>query len=75
MLDEFSEEVNYDYFRHPLPGNNGLLPGQSVDLGVEIPSPLAKGKYFLVFDLVSELVCWFAHNGSQTVKKEITVGR
>ena len=29
------------------------------------------GKYILQCDLVSEMVCWFEHNGSATVRLDI----
>ena len=44
-----------------------ILPKESVSLDVNIPA-LDKGEYILEFDMISNEVCWFALNGSPTVR-------
>jgi hypothetical protein len=36
-------------------------------------APPVHGRYVLEFDLVCEMVCWFARNGSATVRIPITI--
>jgi SAM-dependent methyltransferase len=49
-----------------------IKPGESVDLEVHLPS-LPHGSYQIEFDMVSNDVCWFAINGSQTPRINIDV--
>lgn len=66
--------LSLDYSRHVLTPSDGrpVLPGESVTFTTAVPSP-NRGQYILEFDLVSERVCWFEHNGSPTVKIEVEV--
>lgn len=44
-----------------------IMPNETVEFEVNLP-PLPKGSYILEFDMVSNDVCWFALNGSPTVR-------
>lgn len=73
LFDSDGILIERDYFRailkdQPLP----VLPGETVNVDLMIPSP-SKGEYILEFDLVSEWVCWFESNGSETVKARVAV--
>lgn len=69
LFDENGVLLDLDYFRAPLTPSEGrqTLPGEVVELDVEVPAP-APGKYILQFDLVSEAVCWFEHNGASIIR-------
>ena len=58
----------------PLTSGEGrkIVPGETVAVDVEL-SPLPPGPYVLEFDLVSNNVCWFAINGSQTQRVDVNV--
>ncbi len=43
---------------------NPLAPGESVTLSMEVTAPTQPGSYKLQFDLVQELVAWFASKGT-----------
>jgi ubiquinone/menaquinone biosynthesis C-methylase UbiE len=49
-----------------------ILPGEVVEVEAEIPT-LPRGKYFIEFDMVSNDVCWFAINGSETPRISVEV--
>ncbi|MEO8434567.1 MAG: methyltransferase domain-containing protein [Pyrinomonadaceae bacterium] len=49
-----------------------IAPGATVEFEVKMP-PLPKGSYQLEFDMVSNDVCWFALNGSPTVRVAVSV--
>jgi SAM-dependent methyltransferase len=50
------------------PGNGrAIMPNETVELELSLP-PLPGGSYILEFDMVSNDVCWFARNGSPTVR-------
>jgi hypothetical protein len=49
-----------------------LAPGEEVLFLIEFQPPIY-GRYVVEFDLVSEMVCWFARNGSKTVRIPIVV--
>ena len=73
LLDATGKILEYDYFRHPLtPDARAILPGQTAEFQIRIPSP-PRGRYVLEFDLVSESVCWFTLNGSQTIRLAVEV--
>jgi SAM-dependent methyltransferase len=74
LYDAAGQLLNRDYFRQALtPGaERPIQPGETVGFETRIPSP-APGRYVFEFDLVSEMVCWFALNGSETVRREIEV--
>jgi len=49
-----------------------ISPAETVELDVELPA-LPRGAYTIVFDMVSNDVCWFAINGSQVARVEVEV--
>jgi 2-polyprenyl-3-methyl-5-hydroxy-6-metoxy-1,4-benzoquinol methylase len=73
LFDEAGVLLNLDYFRQSLtPGvERAIPPGETVTLEVEVPMPAEPGKYTLQFDLVSEGICWFEHNGCDTVRLKV----
>jgi SAM-dependent methyltransferase len=74
LFDERGVLLDLDYFRHRLTPGEGraIPPGETLEIAAEVPAPPA-GKYVLQFDLVSEAVCWFEHNGSPTVRLAVEV--
>ena len=53
-----------------------VQPGERVDVAMTVPVPdtLARGAYLFEFDMVDELICWFADAGtSGTVRAAVTV--
>lgn len=70
LFDANGKLIDLDYFRHNLPVDGPVLPGETVEFVTEVPMP-GPGKYVLQCDLVSEGVCWFEHNGSRTVRIEL----
>lgn len=75
LFDHSGELLNIDYFRHSLTPGKGreILPGETVEFDAEVVAPSTAGRYILQCDLVSEMVCWFEHNGSRTVRLEVEV--
>ncbi len=75
LLDATGETtVEHDYLRRRI-GPASLLslaPGDEIAFDIEVPAP-AYGQYILEFDLVSEMICWFAQRGSRTVRIPIRV--
>jgi hypothetical protein len=67
--------LNQDFSRHALTPGDGrpIAPGETVKLDIKLPA-LAKGRYILEFDLVSESVIWFAYTGSQVARIAVQVG-
>jgi hypothetical protein len=74
LFDAEGKLLNLDYFRENLTPGEGreIYPGETIELKTAVPMPAA-GKYILQFDLVSEAVCWFEHNGAPTVRATIDV--
>jgi len=75
LLDEYQTAmVAYDFFRHHIgaPPRASVAPGEELEFAIEFAPPVY-GRYVLEFDLVCEMVCWFARNGSATVRVPITV--
>jgi 2-polyprenyl-3-methyl-5-hydroxy-6-metoxy-1,4-benzoquinol methylase len=65
--------LDFDFLRLPLrPDGQAIEPGEALEVTGTRPD-LAPGRYLVVFDLVSEGVCWFADNGGATVSFEIQV--
>jgi hypothetical protein len=74
LLDPAGTVINPDHCRCLLTPGTGtsILPGDRLTMEAQVPSP-RKGRYLLEFDLVAEGVCWFARNGSRTVRLPIEV--
>ena len=72
LCDPSGRVLNLDYFRQPLSPERVVRPGETLELKFQVPSP-PTGRYVLEFDLVSEAVCWFATNGSRTVRIAVEV--
>jgi hypothetical protein len=74
LFDQAGKAINPDYHRCLLTPGTGttILPGDNLTLETQVPSP-PKGRYLLEFDLVAEGVCWFARNGSETVRFPVEV--
>jgi predicted O-methyltransferase YrrM len=74
LLDPAGNVINRDHCRCLLTPGRGtpILPGDSLTTEALVPSP-RKGCYLMEFDLVAEGVCWFARNGSPTVRLPIEV--
>jgi SAM-dependent methyltransferase len=64
--------INRDFGRIKIP--RGLRPGESTTFRFTFDAP-PPGDYRLVFDLVSEQVCWFEMNGAEVVSAAVSVGR
>lgn len=66
--------LDLDYMRHKLTPGAGskIRPGETVSYSGTI-NPPPRGRYFIEFDLVSEGICWFESNGSQTVRLGVEV--
>ena len=69
IFDGNGELKELDYMRsHFLSAD--AAPGAIIDTGIKIPIPSTNGSYLFSVDLVSEGVCWFSLNGSNTLKVE-----
>jgi hypothetical protein len=68
LLSSENRLINYDFLRF----NTGkdVVPGEKLAKTVSVKFE-ERGRFRLVFDLVSEYVCWFEENGSQP--KTVTV--
>ena len=75
LFDHSGALLDIDYFRHSLTPGEGreILPAETVEFNAEVVVPSTTGKYILQCDLVSEMVCWFEHNGSPVVRLEVEV--
>ena len=62
------------YHWEPLTPGEGraIKPGETVELDVNL-QPLPRGAYIVEFDMVSNDVCWFAVNGSETPRVNLEV--
>lgn len=74
LCDRTGKPLDLNYSRHLLTPHapEPTLPGESRQLETTVPAP-PPGQYVLEFDLVSEGVCWFARNGSPTVRVPVEV--
>lgn len=74
VYDNDGKPFKNSYHWEPLTPGDGseVLPGEKIDFFVNLP-PLPVGSYILEFDMVSNDVCWFALNGSPTVRITATV--
>jgi hypothetical protein len=75
LLGVDHEVIEFDFLRRALgAGDRSVIaPGEQVAFEIEIPLP-PYGRHVLEFDLVAEMVCWFAQNGSKTVRIPVEVG-
>jgi glycosyltransferase involved in cell wall biosynthesis/SAM-dependent methyltransferase len=73
LFDVNGRLIDLDYFRHDLTvEEREIAPGETVEFVAEVPMP-SIGTHVLQCDLVSEGVCWFEHNGSETVTLTVEV--
>jgi len=74
LFDKSEKLLDLDYFRQNLTqeGDRHVIPGDTIEFVAEVPMT-SKGDFVLQCDLVSEGICWFEHNGSQTVRLKIQV--
>lgn len=74
LLDRAGNVLNLDHYRCLLTSGAGaaVLPGDRLTIAAQIPSP-PTGQYLMEFDLVAEDVCWFAGNGSRTVRVPVEI--
>lgn len=70
-LDRDGKPVIFDGGRTALP--TPLEPGSTVSLRAKVGYPKAPGDYILEFDMVHELVTWFAWKKSKTVRFNVKV--
>jgi len=71
LLGENSRIVKYDNQRFSFPQK--VPPGESVNLTVQVKSPLEAGNYVLEFDLLLEGLSWFKDYGSATLRLPLDV--
>jgi SAM-dependent methyltransferase len=72
LLARDGTPIARDFGRVHLP--RGMKPGESVRFAFTVPAPPA-GEFRLVFDLVSEHVCWFEMNGSEVATVDVSVAK
>jgi SAM-dependent methyltransferase len=73
LFDRQGRLLERDYSRHLLTEDaRPVKPGDALSFKTTLASA-KQGSYVLEFDLVSEWVCWFEANGSQTVRVEFEV--
>jgi len=74
VYDAAGKIFHHSYHWEALTPDEGraIAPGEIVEFEVHVPS-LPVGNYLLEFDMVSNDVCWFALNGSPTVKVAVSV--
>ncbi len=71
LLGENLRIVKYDNQRFSFPQK--VSPGESVNLTVQVKSPLEAGIYVLEFDLLLEGLSWFKDYGSATLRLPLDV--
>ncbi len=71
LLSAGGETIQHDHPRAPL--TRSLLPGEQVEVDLNIESPQAKGSYQLEIDLVWEGVMWFKSVGNPTATVALEV--
>lgn len=69
VYDSSGKIFHHSYHWEILTPGDGrpIMPNETVEFEVK-PPPLPKGSYILEFDMISNDVCWFALNGSPTVR-------
>jgi hypothetical protein len=65
--------IDRDYAHVPLDRRDGVRPGDVVEMSFALPALPAPGEYWLEFDLVSEMVCWFEINGCRPASVGISI--
>ncbi|HZB45288.1 MAG TPA: hypothetical protein VE360_08595 [Pyrinomonadaceae bacterium] len=70
-LDAAGASVVNDDGRASLP--HDLMPGEEVELTLDITAPRAPGVYQLEVDLLQERAAWFGLKGSKTLRTKVTV--
>lgn len=68
-LDAAGNMVRFDDGRVLIP--NGLAPGESVEVALDVSTPPTAGRYIFELDLVQESVAWFATKGSPTLRATV----
>ncbi|HEY6120045.1 MAG TPA: DUF1698 domain-containing protein [Pyrinomonadaceae bacterium] len=71
LLDEYGEEVNWDFGRASL--TRDVEPDDAVSLSIELTAPVMVGKYIVEFDLVLEHITWFEDLGTATIRQSLLV--
>lgn len=71
LLDENGTLLATSVARAGLPGD--VAPGDSVDVTLEVPLPVPRGRYRLRLDMVDEHVAWFEQVGSPTAEVPLLV--
>jgi hypothetical protein len=80
---EYAVRVSYRWLdaNAKMPGNFGerfelpkpVNPGEAVTVAVRVQAPTMPGSYQLQFDLVQELVAWFADKGAKQLRFPVRV--
>jgi len=71
LLDQKEQLLQRDGHRFPMPGH--VAPGEQVLFIAPFTAPTKPGDYWLEWDLVSELECWFHECGSQIKRTPLKV--
>jgi SAM-dependent methyltransferase len=71
LYDGESLLLDIDHARFWLPSSVSAGEAITMTVPIELPGP---GRYAITFDLVSEGVSWFEHQGSQPARIEVRVG-
>ena len=48
-------------------------PGEKQTVDISLTAPKERGVYYVKFDMVCEMICWFADRGSETIQEKIEV--
>lgn len=70
-LDEAGGMIRQDDGRAMLP--RVVLPGETVDLTLDVNTPAVAGRYTLELDLVQEGIAWFKSKGAQTLRLPVEI--
>jgi hypothetical protein len=71
LLGADQEVESWDYGRAAL--SYDLLPGEVVNLELDLTAPARPGTYYVEFDMVSEQLAWFEELGSVPVRARLEV--
>ena len=74
VYDSAGKIAHHSYHWEALTPGDGrtIAPDETVEFEVNVPT-LPPGNYSLEFDMVSNDVCWFALNGSPTVRVAVKI--